>query len=555
MRKWTFLIALLLAFLLVSACELFNSFLPKTLAPALTPAGGTYNSDQTVTLISDTPDAVIRYTTDGSTPGSEADTYHGPIAIAGDGTTVTIKAIAKAEGMQDSDLAEATYTIDYDSVPMPTISLAGGDYAADQDVEILQGAGSPAGTQIRYTTNGYAPTASSALYSGLIPVHGNGASVTIKAIATAAGFADSGVVSVSYTITYPQIPAMGITNAGGVFTAGTSTALSSTVSGATATYTLDGTDPRTSGTALTHSLPFTVTPIWVDPPTLLRAVADAPGYATSPETVAAYSSIPMVSVALPPVQIQESDGFFMVSAFTISKFEITQAQYIAVLTAEDGVAPTNPSSNKSGVDWLNRPVENITWFDAVEFCNKLNHYLYSRGMGGSATNAYTISSRAPASGHPITGATVTVNYASGGIRLPTEIEWEIASRTGNPDTANKWNASVGYPWGPTAGDWPTYAWLNAAATTYVGTLASTGGVYDIEGNVTEWVGDWIIFPEAPRPGGTNGNPVLDYRGPATGSFKVTKGGAAVSASPAAYTARSSMSPGTSHFLIGFRVAK
>jgi hypothetical protein len=555
MKKWRFLSLVLLVFLLVSSCELFNSFLPKTLAPAMTPAGGTYNSDQTVTLASDTPDAVIRYTTDGTTPGSDASVYKDPIAVAGDGTTVTIKAIAKAEGMQNSDLAEATYIIDYFSVPSPTFGIAGGSFSADQDVDLHVGANSPAGTQIHYTTNGQPPTISSALYSGPIPVHGNGTTVTIKAIGVATGYTDSPVVSADYAITYPALPALGSTAAGGISSPGSFTAvLTSSVSGATISYTLDGSNPLTSGTAVSGVTPVTTTTINNNPPTLLRAVATAPGYSASPERVEAFSSIPMITIpgytTIP--QFQNQAGFFRVTtAYYISKFEITQAQYIAVLTEENGgVAPTNPSYHKFEANWPNCPVENITWYDAVEFCNKLNHYLNLHGLGGSGTPAYTITGRTPATGYPITSATVTLS-GNPGIRLPTEMEWELAARYGNPDTVNKYNALTGYPWGAASGDAPTYAWLNATYTTVVGSKTPTAGICDLEGNVSEWIGDWL---GALPTDGINGAPHADYTGPASGSFKVIRGSNFASSTPDGYVNRGNARTPASHELyFGIRV--
>ncbi|EFM12238.1 Glucan endo-1,3-beta-D-glucosidase [Paenibacillus curdlanolyticus YK9] len=77
-------------------------------APTFTPSPGTYSSAQSVTLVSATPGATIRYTTDGSTPTLASPAYTGPINVA---SSTTIKAIAIKSGMTDSVVTTGTYTI------------------------------------------------------------------------------------------------------------------------------------------------------------------------------------------------------------------------------------------------------------------------------------------------------------------------------------------------------------------------------------------------------------------------------------------------------------
>ena len=77
--------------------------------PTFSPAAGTYTSAQSVTISTTTSGASIRYTTDGSTPTSTSGTvYTGAINVS---ETTTIKAIAYKDGNNDSQVAEATYTI------------------------------------------------------------------------------------------------------------------------------------------------------------------------------------------------------------------------------------------------------------------------------------------------------------------------------------------------------------------------------------------------------------------------------------------------------------
>ncbi len=77
--------------------------------PTFSPAGGSYSSAQSVSIVTTTSGASIRYTTDGSTPSETAGTlYAGPINLS---ATTTLKAIAYESGMTDSGVASATYTI------------------------------------------------------------------------------------------------------------------------------------------------------------------------------------------------------------------------------------------------------------------------------------------------------------------------------------------------------------------------------------------------------------------------------------------------------------
>jgi hypothetical protein len=102
-----------------------------------------------------------------------------------------------------------------------------------------------------------------------------------------------------------------------------------------------------------------------------------------------------------------------VSSFLMSKYEVTQAQYQVV-------ASSNPSWFSG---YTNRPVEQVTWYDAVEYCNNLSA---TEGL----ESVYSINGRKPMTGYPITGATVTADWTKNGYRLPTEAQWEWAARGG-----------------------------------------------------------------------------------------------------------------------------
>ena len=158
--------------------------------------------------------------------------------------------------------------------------------------------------------------------------------------------------------------------------------------------------------------------------------------------------------------------------FGMSKYEVTQAQYKAVVG-------TNPSYFKGD----NNPVETVSWNEAVSYCAKL------------------------------TGKEKAAGVLPGGYeyRLPTEAEWEYACRAG---------ATTAYSFGDNESKLGEYAWYNSNSsnTTHpVGQKKPNGwGLYDMHGNVWEWCQDWYgNYPEGS---------VTDPQGPATGSYRVIRGG-------------------------------
>jgi pullulanase len=166
-----------------------------TSTPQLSPVGGTYSANQSVTITCADAGAVIYFTTDGSEPTTASTVYSGPIPVNGDGTVMTIKSSAKASLKQISSVASETYTIQYPKVVTPSISPASGTYPESQLLTIE--CGTP-GAVIYYTLDDSTPTTSSSVYAGPIaPGIGNW---TVKTMATAAGFSSSDIQTEVYTI-------------------------------------------------------------------------------------------------------------------------------------------------------------------------------------------------------------------------------------------------------------------------------------------------------------------------------------------------------------------
>jgi formylglycine-generating enzyme required for sulfatase activity len=189
------------------------------------------------------------------------------------------------------------------------------------------------------------------------------------------------------------------------------------------------------------------------------------------------------------------------SAFSMSKYLITQKEF-------ENIMGINPSFFKGD----NLPVEQITWFDAIEYCIK-------RSQKEGLSPAYTMTNRKPETGYPITSATVTANWNANGYRLPTEAEWEYACRagtktpfsTGNNITTDQANYDGNSPYR----DNPIGKFRET--TTAVGSFpANPWGLYDMHGNVWEWC--WDRHGRYPNGGQT------DPRGPNIGDVRILRGG-------------------------------
>ncbi len=156
--------------------------------PTFSPAAGTYGAPQSVAITTATAGATIRYTTDGSTPTASSTVYSGPIGVS---APTILEAVATLSGYTDSAVATAAYSF---QAATPAFSPSAGSYASAQAVTITS---TTPGAAIHYTTDGSTPTAASTLYGGPVDVS---ATTTLRAIATAAGYADSAVGTAAYTI-------------------------------------------------------------------------------------------------------------------------------------------------------------------------------------------------------------------------------------------------------------------------------------------------------------------------------------------------------------------
>jgi formylglycine-generating enzyme required for sulfatase activity len=211
-----------------------------------------------------------------------------------------------------------------------------------------------------------------------------------------------------------------------------------------------------------------------------------------------------------------------VGSFYMARYEVTQKEYQALMG-------TNPSIFKGD----NLPVEQVTWYNAVNYCN-------ARSRSEGLTPAYTVS-----------GTNVTWNRSANGYRLPTEAEWEYACRagtttpfsTGSNITTNQANYIGNNPYNGNAKG------IYREKTTAVGSFAANSwGLYDMHGNVWEWCWDWH--------GDYGRGSQTDPMGASSGSYRVHRGGSWSDDGQNLRSAyRRGSTPSNRHSTLGFRLLR
>ena len=175
------------------------------------------------------------------------------------------------------------------------------------------------------------------------------------------------------------------------------------------------------------------------------------------------------------------------SDFHIGKYPVTQEEYMKVIG-------DNPSSWKENYS----PVAEVSWYEAVKFCNSLSEL---KGL----KKCYTGQRQ-----------DTKCDFESTGYRLPTEAEWEYAAREGKQSRGYKYSGSNNIDHVAWYRTWDNM--ISVRRTCSVGVMkANKLGIYDMSGNIFEWCNDWYdkhYYEKSPseNPTGASSGTSRAYRG-------------------------------------------
>lgn len=462
---------------------------------------GQYDKPQQVEILCATPDALIYFTTDGSDPDESSVLYTSPIEIE---ETTTIKAKAYKEDWLPSETASAAYEIKIDSetVATPTFDPPGGQYNEVQQVEIHS---DTPGAQIRYTTTGSEPTENSPLFENPIEINTR---TTLRARAFKDGWNPSKTAVAVYDL---KAATPTFNPSAGIYEEAQRVQIASATPETRIHYTTNGADPTIFSRIYSS-------PIDVNRDTTIKAMAIRSNWTPSDIAKAEYKiDYPEIKdmVPIPAGSFMMGDARNMgspnarpahnvnLSGFYIGKYQVTQKQWEQVM-----------GSNPSGFLGEDRPVDSVSWYYALIYCNR-------RSIAEDLTPVYTISNSTdpddwgepPYMGYDRDWDNPRVNFDADGYRLPTEAEWEYAARaaTNTPDYTYSGSDNV-----------DLVAWHNGNSdgTSHpVGRKDPNGlNIYGMSGNVWEWCHDW--YDEDYYENSPENNPT----GPDSGSFRVIRGG-------------------------------
>ncbi len=304
--------------------------LPKVATPKVLPRDTSFYPTLSVALSCDTVGAVIRYTTDGTSPTSTSAVYSQPLVLT---ATTSVKAVAFKSGETNSDMLTAVYNLTPPNKTAPPMATPT-DTNFTTSVQIALSSPTP-GAVIYYTLDGSIPgQGTTTIYSAPFWIY---QTTTVKAVATVSGLSPSDTLTLTYHLqqSLTKVATPVATPSGERFHNSVGVQLFCATDSASIWYTTDSTDPLSSSTRKQYSMGLTLV---LSQTTVLKAAATRLNWQSSDLLTQTYSKAPGPIVCVPG-----QDTTFA-STLTVT---LTVPGNFPIYYTADGSAPIDPQFHES----------------------------------------------------------------------------------------------------------------------------------------------------------------------------------------------------------------